>query len=298
MDFKGIFLPTKREVLLGKVPKSYNFTTKPKGVEGKNTPEDIDTEIYSLHYFLKLALEGQTVAIDMLHAPDSMIVEKDNRGIWEYLSNHRQMFYTKNLKAFVGYARRQASKYGIKGSRLNAAKEVLEVLAENSTNGDVLIMKDIWHLLPTGEHLYFTEPDRHGNIFYQVCGKKLGETIKVNYAYDIINKFYEEYGKRAHQAANNENIDWKAVSHAMRAAYQIREMLVDNTITFPLSNAKFILKVKNGELDYNILVAPHLEAIMEEVENLTEGSTLPNKPDYKFWDEWLCFVLEDNLLWK
>ena len=34
---------------------------------------------------------------------------------------------------------------------------------------------------------------------------------------------------------------------------------------------------------------------MEEVERLTEESNLPKRPDYKFWEEWLCFVLEDNL---
>ncbi len=294
-DFKGIFLPTKDEVLLGKVPKSYNFTTKPKGAEGRNTSEDIDNEIYSLHYFLKLALEGQTVAIDMLHAPDNMIVEQDDKGIWSYLINHRKMFYTKNLKAFVGYARRQAAKYGVKGSRLNDAKEVLEFLAEHTTNGDILTMGDIWDQLPKGEHIHFTEPDRQGNIFYQVCGKMMQKTIKVNYAFGIINKFYEEYGKRAQLAAENKGIDFKAISHAVRAALQIKEMLIKNTITFPLPMADYVRNIKKGKLDYKTIVAPHLESLMEEVEILTEKSTLPNKPDYKFWEEWLCFVLEDNL---
>ena len=121
------------------------------------------------------------MAIDMLHAPDNMIVEQDDKGIWSYLINHRKMFYTKNLKAFVGYARRQASRYGIKGSRLNAAKEVLEFLAEHTTNGDILTMGDIWDRLPKGEHIHFTEPDRQGNNFYQECGKMMQKTIKLNY---------------------------------------------------------------------------------------------------------------------
>jgi len=294
-DFKGIFLPTKQEILLNRVPKSYNSTTKANGSEEKNTTEDIDTEIYSLHYFLKLALEGQTVAIDMLHAPDNMIIEKDDKGIWEYLTNHRSMFYTKNLKAFVGYARRQASRYGIKGSRLSDAKRVIDFLIDNSTNGDVLKLRDVWHLLPKGDHIHFTDPDMFGNTFYQVCGKKLGRTITLDYALGVVVKFYKEYGKRAHQASMNKGIDFKAVSHAIRAAHQVKEMLIDNTITFPLPNASFITQVKNGELDYNTIVAPHLENIMEEVEKLTEESSLPKKPNYKFWEEWLCFVLEDNL---
>ena len=41
-DFKGIFLPSQEQVLLGKIPKSINNSTK-KG-DGKNTSEDVDIE--------------------------------------------------------------------------------------------------------------------------------------------------------------------------------------------------------------------------------------------------------------
>ena len=53
-DFKGIFMPSKKEIFLGKIPKSISESTK-KGSESKNTAEDIDTEIYSLQYFIELA---------------------------------------------------------------------------------------------------------------------------------------------------------------------------------------------------------------------------------------------------
>lgn len=125
-DYKGVFMPTKEQIFLGNIPKSYNETTK-HGNE-KNTSEDIDTEIYSLHYFIKLACEGQTVALDMLHAPKNMILETSY--IWKEIVESREKFYTKNLRAFVSYARKQASKYGIKGSRLSTVKNVLEILKE------------------------------------------------------------------------------------------------------------------------------------------------------------------------
>jgi len=289
-DFMGVYLPTKEEVLLNKVIETHRFDTKSIYSKEKDT-----SKVHSLQYFLVQALEGKIDALDMLHAPANMIVEKDSKGIWDYLVNHREMFYAKDIGKLGEYIRSQAAKYGVKGSRLNDAKKVLDFLKDYRTNGDALKMDSIWHLLPEGKHINFTEADRQGTIFYQVCGKKIQKTVKVNYAYNIIYKFYEQYGKRAKQAANNENIDWKAVSHAIRAAHQVKEMLIDNTITFPLPNASFITQVKNGELDYNTIVAPHLENIMEEVEKLTEESSLPKKPNYKFWEEWLCFVLEDNL---
>jgi len=56
-DYKGVFLPTKEQVLLGRIPKSYNYTTKTDKV-GKNAPSDVDYEAYSLHYFIELACQG------------------------------------------------------------------------------------------------------------------------------------------------------------------------------------------------------------------------------------------------
>jgi len=48
--------------------------------------------------------------------------------IWDAIEKNKQKFYSKNLKSFIDYARRQASRYGIKGSRINAALLVLEIL--------------------------------------------------------------------------------------------------------------------------------------------------------------------------
>ncbi len=96
-DYKGIFMPTKEQIYLGKIPKSYNYTTK-EHERDKNTAEDVDNEIYSLHYFIELACQGQTVALDMLHAPDNML--EVTSDIWIKLSEKKYLFYTKNLHAF------------------------------------------------------------------------------------------------------------------------------------------------------------------------------------------------------
>ncbi len=287
-DYKGIFLPSKEQVFLGQIPKSYNQTTK-QG-DKKNTSEDTDTEIYSLHYFIKLACEGQTVALDMLHAPDNMILETSN--IWKEIVNNKEKFYTKNLKAFIGYARRQASKYGIKGSRLNAAKKVIDLLLEFEGS---LKMEVVWDVLPISEHLYMIETNANNIRQYQVCGKIIQETATIGYVLAMLMPFYEAYGKRAKEAAENKNIDWKAISHALRAAYQVKELLEDKAITFPLKEAEFLCEVKQGKLDYIKVVAPTLEKIMAEVEILSEESNLPNKANRKFWDKFIVKTIEENL---
>ena len=283
-------MPSKEQILLGKIPKSYNEQTK-IGNATKNTADDTDTEIYSLHYFIELACQGQTVALDMLHAPREMILV--NSIIWESLVENRNKFYTKNLSAFIGYARRQAAKYGIKGSRLNACEEVLKFLSEWLPE---VQLKDIWNKLPKGEHIHFLDELTPNNLRqYQVVGKKFQETVRVGYVMNILTKFYEAYGMRAQLAAENKGIDWKAVSHALRAAYQTKQILTENTIIFPLREAPYLTKVKQGKRDYTTDVVPTLEILMDEIEVLSEKSTLPEKVDREYWDEWLAKTVEGKL---
>jgi predicted nucleotidyltransferase len=284
MDYKGIFLPTKEELLLGRVPKSHNYSTG-KG-ESRNTKNDIDIELYSFHYFIKLACDGQTVAMDMLHAPENMILQKSN--IWDGIVKNKQKFYTKNLRSFIDYARRQASKYGIKGSRINAALQVLEILKKEDSSKK---MREVWNQLPRVEHCYDVAPDPNGMRQYQVCGKSFQESATIGYVIPIVEKFYNDYGRRAKLAAENKNIDWKAVSHALRAAYQTKEILTENTINFPLRTADFLIKVKQGKLDYLSEVGPVLEVLMEEVESLALTSNLPQTVDRQFWDQFICETL-------
>jgi hypothetical protein len=288
VDYKGIFLPTKEQLLLERAPKSRNYSTGKD--ETRNTKNDIDIELYSLNYFIKLACDGQTVAMDMLHAPDNMILQKSK--IWDVIVKNKQKFYTKNLKSFIDYARRQAGKYGIKGSRINAALLVLEILKKEDPSKK---MREVWDQLPRVEHCYDVAPDPNGMRQYQVCGKSFQESATVGYVIPIVEKFYNDYGRRAKLAAENKNIDWKAVSHALRAAYQTKEILTENTINFPLRNADFLVKVKQGKLDYLSEVGPVLETLMEEVESLALTSNLPEKVERGFWDQFICDTLEREL---
>lgn len=291
LDYKGIYLPTKKQILLNRVKRSYTFTTK-DGPISKNTKDDIDIEYYSLQYFIKLACEGQTAALDMLHAPKHMFIEQAY-PIWSKICYHRKKFYTKRLEAFVGYARKQAAKYGIKGSRLDIVKRAIDIL-DGFDEG--LTMDDIWFLLPEGEHSRFIDDSPNGVRQYQICGRILQSTQKIGYTLSILSKIYDEYGKRAQRAMNNEGIDWKAVSHAIRAAYQIKELFLEEHITFPLPQAKFLSAVKRGELDYQSEVAPKLEDLMDEVEELAKKSKFPEKADREFWDEFVIKIIEDYVL--
>ncbi len=285
-DFKGVFMPTSREIALQRVPKSINHSTK-RGV-GRNTNEDVDTEFYSLHYFLNLACAGETVALDMLHAPAKALTQ--STPLWMELTRLRERFYTKNLRAFVGYARRQAAKYGVKGSRLADAKLVLEFLRSNAQ----FTVNYVWNVLPEGEHIQKTE-NENGPI-YIVCGKALVPNALCSHYIPMLEKFTQNYGDRAKQAEQNAGVDWKAVSHAFRAGYQVKHILTHGGYSYPLPETDYLIRVKNGELHFRDEVGPALDALMDELEVLTTQSTLPEKVDREYWDNWLVSVLKEREL--
>ncbi len=298
-DYKGIYLPTKREIFLNKVPKSFQYNSG--GGHSKNTKEDVDIELYSIHYFLELAFKGETIAIDMLHCnKENVIIGGDT---WDFIRSNRSKFYTNNLKGFVGYCRKQAAKYGIKGSRISDARKVYNfldkiVLEEILNKPSFTKMGEIWDKLPLGGHIHFLKAKAHGDQeeeFYQVCGKKMQKTANVSYCRALLKKFVDSYGHRALLAEKNQGIDWKAVSHAMRYAYQIKELFETDDIQFPLKQAEYLTKVKKGELDYLKEIAPKLESLMDDIELMSANTKLPSKVNRKFWESWLVDLIDSSL---
>ena len=291
-DYKGIFLPRREEVLLGRIPKTLRIS-EGSGDSGKNTAKDVDEEHYSLHYFLDLACKGETVALDMLHSrPEHWLETSD---LWEELVQARHLFYTKNLKALVGYARRQAAKYGVKGSRLADARLVLEFLKEVEYQTPGVRLQDVWDKLPTGEHIR-KEPPTFPEVVStaDVCGKKLQSTAMARQYIETFDRFVEAYGVRARKAERNEGIDWKAISHAFRAGYQVMGILNSGGFSYPLPETEFILAVKKGEVEYKV-AGPMLEELIDGLEERAEVSDLPEKVNRSHWDEWLIEQMEDAL---
>jgi hypothetical protein len=289
VDYKGVFLPSREEIFLGRIPKSVRYDSKPnKAVGEKNTAEDIDCEFYSLHYFIELCCKGETAALDMLHANSANILFKNY--VWDNIVFDRDRFYTKNLKAFVGYARKQAAKYGLKGTRLAVAEGLRDVLERQPYDRK---LKDIQGYLPVNEHCRFMGKDHNNIELYQWCGKQVQLTAKVEYTLKMVRNFIDTFGERARLAKANEGIDWKAMSHAIRAATEVKEILTKKTITFPLANAECLKDIKLGHHDFTGYVLPMLEELMEEVEELSEKSGLPEKVNRRYWDEFIINEVSD-----
>ncbi|QDP59439.1 MAG: hypothetical protein GOVbin4162_13 [Prokaryotic dsDNA virus sp.] len=300
-DFKGVHVPSLDDLLLCDATHHINLGTDKKS-GSKNTKDDVDFESYSIHKWVDLLSKGEMVCFDMLFAPEDC-VEYYHKGevttdpallernpVWIIRNRYKDLFVHSDMKAYLGYCRRQASKYGIKGSRLHSLFEIQGVLE----NLDIRRKDRLYNYvekLPTNEYLKLE--DDH----YEVLGKKHQLTTYMEEFCDRITAEINKYGNRAVQAEKNEGVDWKAVSHAFRAGYQIQSMLYTGEmfVVLPDEIRKYVLKLKKGELDWTTEVKPNLEKLMNIVELIARENPLdlPEKPDKGVIQEKLLEILKD-----
>lgn len=301
LDFKGVHVPERRDILLGRVKPA--LSTKRAKAEGeKNVAGEIDSESYSLLRFLQLAAEGQTVAMDVLFAPSWADVEPCAPE-WSEVRANRHRLLTRRSAAFVGYCRQQANKYGIKGSRVAAARKALDVLKCGMIDqGATAKLQTLAHVLPelkaSTEHVDIIDIEQISGeqiAHLEVCNRKMSYRANIKSAVDIVQRLVDEYGARALAAERHEGIDWKALSHAVRVGREALELLGTGNITFPLPDAEHILKIKKAELPYKA-VAEEIENLLTEVEAAALTSKLPEQPDMAWIEDFVSAVYMTSIV--
>lgn len=284
LDLKGVYLPDVRDILLQRV-KATVSSSRAKVPGEKNTAADVDREVYSLQRYLQLLADGQTVALDMLFAPDAVMTVEPS-SLWREIQATGDRLISRRATAFVQYCRQQANKYGIKGSRVAGARKVLALLADAQARlGRAakleVIATDLIDLATTTEHVRLVDLPGSGDRslrHLEVCDRKISFMATLRTAGDIAQRLVDEYGQRSLQAERNEGVDWKALSHAVRVGREALELFRTRRITFPLPYANHIQEIKRGVIPY-MTVATEIEQLLEDVEAAAEASSLPEMPD-------------------
>jgi hypothetical protein len=307
LDFKRIYLPSAKEIVLGTYKESIN-TTRNKAKFERNNAGDTDIETFSLDRFLDLLMEGQTVALDMLFTPPEMITFTGGRAIFKEIYDNRDKLLTRNVNAFVGYARRQAAVYGIKGSRLDSLKRTMELLNSLDNHDTVgkhadkvfALVKECEGLIslektPLVEVLFLDSPDKKSKIPHMhVNGRKLPFNAKVSLAKEVYGRVLAGYGERAHKAHLSGGKDWKALSHAVRVNHEALELLTTGKITFPRPERELLLKIKTEQMEYD-QVAEIIEKGLAELHEAHKTSTLREEPDRE-WANQLVYDVYSTIV--
>jgi hypothetical protein len=257
-DFRGIYKPTLRECYLAQI---------------KDVIEPANEEIYySVQKFLDLAIKGEPVAIEILFSP---LENHFSTGFdWPLIRQYRKEFLTKRMDAFLGFASSLVSKYAVKAERVNVLDNLLmninDYMNSLGYRGNQTI-EHIWASLPENDFFFKEE------LFYVILSRKYRKNTTLKDFRSALINIKDEYGERV-RAAQQGEFDTKSVSHSFRICYQLQQIALEQDLTFPLKEAKFLREVKNKKVIFpREELFAKLDETMNETKKMLALSPLPDK---------------------
>lgn len=287
-DYKVVYLPSKSEVLLGEANKSLSVSSC---TSGKNVKDDVDTDYYSFQKFLNLLKKSEQNCLDVLFSDSNEDAVIEKHPMWDQLIiSNRDKFLTKNLKSSFGFMRSQVNRYSVRGDRMQAVEDVINLL--KSFDGSLRVKDAKDSLIKLCKDHEFAEIVQGSNESYiSVCDRKSPFGNRIKDALAIYEKLYGEYGERTKRAKDVSGADLKGISHSIRIGEQIKEMLTHGGVIFPLANREFIRDVKYGRIDSHVYMS-YIENLFLECEELSDNSSLPEEVDSDFIEK-LCIYAHE-----
>lgn len=292
IDYKGIVLPSRRQILLQEANFHINKSTGTD--KSKNSSNDVDDEVYSLHRFIDMACSGEMIAVDMLHCSAPVF----QSPLWSEIRSIRSKFYTSQMKGYLGFLKKQVARYCTRGKKL-IALEASAAFIKSLDHPDTKLSRYIIALGKLAkmypDYIEIKNGFWKGDKWISTCvldvsGSKFDLTCKIGYVVSQLERLIDSFGNRARAAKENDGIDWKAVVHSVRAGQQLLEIYQTGDLQFPLKERELLLKIKRGELDFTSEVAPIMESIVDEVDAATSVSSYPPKVNRDEINDWLLDV--------
>jgi len=300
VDYRGVYIPNKRDVLLKRDLPLYSYSTG--GKDSKNTKDDIDFHLDSIHTWFKLLKKGETGSLDLLFSMfrEDTIVLQDTVFL-NLIKDNYKSFYGKNLQAFVGYCVGQARQSGIKGTRYGELKSFLKVLNSDKYIQGALDQRLDALLLPSDvkkfKYINFVmAPGPRSNrkqediLYLDVLGKKYAlHSTSLARLIEKLTEMEASYGSRAKEVT--EGICYKSLGHSLRVILEVKELLETNFIKFPLSQRQYILDIRAGKVDETVILNT-IEHLIEEVDSLLETTDIQESSDTEKVDEIYLHLLD------
>lgn len=315
LDFRGVFIPTLDDLILHKDLDEYNteiqlykITNADGGVYYKTESPScivntckletikVDIKIFSLQKFIKLCSKADTNALDLLFSVNSDI-PKWYQGtasdfsdtdviIADFYRNRDKLINIDKLESPVTYAFKQATKYGIKGNR---RAKLLYVLDRCKFLSDIHNVEDLILFIDLDDkYLKIDTLDNKGTLekYLNVCGVQHQFNLSIGrFRQRIQDKIDKEYTSQRTIDACDGN-DWKALSHALRILFEIKELLETGNITFPCEQRTFLLDVKLGKVARDI-VDSLFDSTFTDLQDKISTNTLGWTYNIGFWETYI-----------
>lgn len=284
IDIKGVYIPTKTDLLRGK-----NI----KVVQKKNEQLDIEIELKSVGSFLNSSAEADTNCFDMLHTPEEFWLITSY--LWENMVDTRDTLYAKNMKGIIGYIKTHTAKYSHKIDRYNELAKLKQLILEAP---NMLLCEDSFKLVDSS--FKYIKPvtlvTTHEQQYLDVCGKKIICKSSIHSLLAHIDNEMERYGKRTTTGVES-GVDAKSLSHSLRVLYQLKDIIEQGEMKLPLTGEalEFTYNVKRGIETNRQAIIDKIDTLYETCMEKLEKSNLQDYPDISKWEEmFINFVFEET----
>ena len=283
-DLVCVYIPSVENLLLSGLESfdhAFSYKTK-DGYEQKNTSEDIDVSFMSIQRLVRGLSILEVISCDTLFSytnKDTVIYDSGFNRIFDRKS---ELLNIENKSAFIGYGINQVKKYGMKGTSLGIAEDILRVLDPYKGSHEKLEVYFESVVLPTlpaakkGEIWDYIEvPDsKKLERFFKAFRFGIAThmtNITTKEFYERIQGFYNKFGERSKKAKNNEGIDWKASSHGLRSLINYYKLITSGEYSYPFLNDEkdLLLSIKLGQIPWEDYQKIFLEWV-DKIEGIKE----------------------------
>lgn len=247
-DLRGIFLPSLKSLALNAATPELSYSTGDSA--SKNSGDDCDICLYSLQKFLLAILpKGEIAAIDLLFAPShpACVLYQSPLLAPLFASPARYLDIGDGLTC-ANYCIHQARKYGIAGSLLGGLKTALAFIEREKPPPETALGAIAPQIVAA-----CADPR-----YCALCATPQGEALRLGSRIHMsaikIGEFTARLKRELARYDIADNIDFKALSHAMRAIYEMEELLTSGEIRFPLAKREELIAIKTCQRSW-----PYLE---------------------------------------
>lgn len=288
IDLRGIALNKKEEILT-----NVNFE--------QFVNKETDTTVYSLNKIISLLLDCNPNTIELLGLKKEHYLYINQIG--QELLDNKEMFLSKKaIYSFGGYATAQLRRLDNKSVR-NVSQKELEA-----------------HILNSIKNAFYTFPDKYFYFEQDSIKLYLDDAVQKDFEKEIfmdinlshyplrdykgmwsemnnIVKDYSKIGKRNKHAIEHDKLG-KHMMHLVRLYLMCLDILnKGEIITYREDDHDLLMSIRNGDfLDSDMRPKDEFYTMVDDFEDklkiAAERSSLPDKPDYKRINKFLCTVNE------
>ena len=263
-DYKRIFIPSPRDIVLGKGETSNHVIDR---------ETDDDTVSWSYHKWISLLLKMDSNAYEILFSPAHNLVEY-SKNFMNFFPSPSKIL-SDNRDSAIGFVHSSMTKYALRGDRLEDFVELVSALSKYKTIGDSLEeLKTIRNVK------LYTDP--MGVLMVSLHGKSYPTTGKLGECIRLFNKYVSSAGARSVNAVASH--DWKGIAHGLRIASQMHELVKTGRIMFPLTNKDEVLAIRKGECSIDDACKMVEDKVQELKEEPASNYLLPkdSKEPYEY----------------